>query len=202
MSINLILIAVIVIVSFAGFNKPELVYRYQFNAWQIHQRKEYHRLITHAFFHGGWTHLLVNMFVLWSFSDAVVHYFSFITPSPQLTFLFFFFTACVASSIYDLFKYRSNHHYNAIGASGGVAAVVFASILFNPYQPIYLFAIVPIPGIIFGVVYLVYSGTMARRDSDNIAHDAHFWGAVYGFLFPILVEPSLLRYFIDKLISF
>jgi membrane associated rhomboid family serine protease len=202
MNIYLLIILVTGIVSYLGFSRSELIYRYQFNAWQITHRRELYRLVTHGFFHAGWLHLLVNMMVLWSFGQAVIFYFQFISGMPQLLFLFFYLTAIVISSFYSLSKHRDNVHYNAIGASGAVSAVVFASILFDPYNPILLFAIVPIPGILFGVLYLVYSRIMAQKDIDNIGHDAHFWGAVYGFVFPILLQPKLLQYFIDKLISF
>ncbi len=202
MSIDIIIIAVTCIISYIAFNKTELFYRYQFNAWQIIHRKEYIRLISNGFLHAGWMHLIINMMVLWSFAPAVISYFHFLSGTPQLLFLFFYLTAIVISSLYSLIKHRNNPYYNAIGASGAVSAVVFASILFNPYQPIYLFAIVPIPGIIFGVIYLIYSGVMAKKDMDNIGHDAHFWGAVYGLIFPILLRPELLRYFLHKLLNF
>ncbi len=202
MSIYILIVVVTGLISYIAFGRTEYIYRYQFNAWQIIHRKEYFRMLTHGFFHAGWMHLLVNMMVLWSFGQAVVYYFRFISGSPQLLFLVFYLTAIVVSSVYSLYKHRNNVHYNAIGASGAVSAVVFASIVFDPYNPILLFAIVPIPGILFGVLYLIYSGVMAKKDIDNIGHDAHFWGAVYGFLFPILLKPDLLYYFFNKLLDF
>jgi hypothetical protein len=39
---------------------------------------------------------------------------------------------------------------------------------------------------------------MSRKKSGNIAHDAHFAGAVYGFLFPLLIDPNLIMVFIDN----
>lgn len=202
MNIYILIVVVTGLISYIGFNHTEYIYRYQFNAWQIIHRREHFRMLTHGFFHAGWMHLLVNMMVLWSFGQAVVYYFQFISGSPQLLFLFFYLSAIVVSGIYSLYKHRNNVHYNAIGASGAVSAVVFASIVFDPYNPILLFAIVPIPGILFGVLYLIYSGVMAKKDIDNIGHDAHFWGAVYGFLFPILLKPDLLHYFFNKLLDF
>ncbi len=202
MDISIIIIAVTALVSYMAFNRTELMYRYQFNAWQIIHRKEYPRLVTHGFLHANWMHLIINMMVLLSFGRSVLYYFQFISAWPQLLFLFFYLTAIVISSFYALAKHRNNYNYNAIGASGAVSAVVFASIIFDPYNPILLFAIIPIPGIIFGVLYLVYSGVMARKEVDNIGHDAHFWGAVYGLAFPIILQPRLLQYFIDKLLSF
>ncbi len=202
MNISIIIIAVTAIISYMAFNRTELIYRYQFNAWQIIHRKEYYRLITHGFLHGGWMHLIINMMVLFSFGRAVLYYFQVITTWPQMLFLFFYLTAIVISSFYSLSKHRNNYNYNAIGASGAVSAVVFASIVFDPYNPILLFAIIPIPGILFGALYLIYSGYMARKEIDNIGHDAHFWGAVYGLAFPIILQPRLFQYFIHQLLNF
>ncbi len=200
MNIAIIIIIVISLISIAGFSQPELIYKYQFNAWQIKNRKEYIRWISHGFFHGSWMHLLINMFVLWSFSKAVLFYFMSSLPgNSNIIFLFFFFSAIVVSSIYSYAKEKNNYNYNAIGASGAVSAVVFASILYDPFRLIYLYFI-PVPGIVLGIGYLIYSRVMSQRNVDNIGHDAHFWGAVYGFVFPILLNPSLLTHFFNKLL--
>ncbi len=201
MNIAIIIIIVISLISIAGFSQPELIYKYQFNAWQIKHRKEYLRWISHGFFHGSWMHLLINMFVLWSFSRAVLFYFMRSLPgNSNIVFLFFFFSAIVVSSIYSYLKEKNNYNYNAIGASGAVSAVVFASILYDPFRIIYLYFI-PIPGIVLGIGYLIYSRVMAQRNVDNIGHDAHFWGAVYGFVLPVILNPSLLGRFFNQLIS-
>lgn len=200
MDVSIILAIIIGVISFMGFSQSELIYKYQFNAYQINHRKEYIRLISHGFFHADWMHLLINVFVLYSFGGNVIYYFSRTLPgNPNVLFLIFFLTAIVASSIYSLIKEKDNYNYNAIGASGAVSAVVFASILYHPYGTIYLYFI-PIPGIVLGVGYLVYSKVMSKRNADNIGHDAHFWGAVYGFLFPILFRPNLLSRFIQEVL--
>ncbi len=202
MSISLIIIIAIVVTSIAGFNQPELVDRYNFNAYRIIHQKEYYRLITHGFFHGGWTHLLVNMFVLWSFGDAVIYYFSAsIHWNSNMLFLIFFLSSLIVSSLYSLAKEKNNPYYNAIGASGAISGIIFITILYAPYQTIYLYFI-PIPGILLGVGYLIYTRIMSKKNIDNIGHDAHFWGAVYGFIFPILFNPGLLPHFLNQLISF
>lgn len=203
MSVHVILIIVIGVVSFTAFQQREIMYRFQLNPWSIVHRKQYLRAIMHGFLHVDWTHLLVNMFVLYSFGRAVIFYFSYFLPGwSEVRFLLFFLTALPISALYSIIKYKDVVDYNAVGASGAVSAVVFASIFFDPYHSILLFAIIPIPGIVFGVIYLVYSAYMARKQVDNIGHDAHFWGAVYGLLFPVLSEPSLLRHFLYKLTHF
>lgn len=201
MDISIIIIIVVCALSIAGFSQPELIHKYRFNAYQIKHKKEYIRLISHGFFHGSWGHLLINMFVLWSFGRSVIYYFQQSLPGDSsIVFLFFFLSALVISSLYSFVKEKDNYYYNAIGASGAVSALVFASILYDPYGIIYLYFI-PIPGIVLGIGYLVYSRIMSKRNMDNIGHDAHFWGAVYGMLFPVIFNPSLLTHFFQELLT-
>ena len=61
---------------------------------------------------------------------------------------------------------------------------------------------IPIPAFVFGILYLVYSAYMAKKGNDNIGHDAHFWGAVYGVVFTIFLKPSLLPAFFIKITGF
>jgi membrane associated rhomboid family serine protease len=96
-------------------------------------------------------------------------------------------------------KHRNDPSYAAVGASGLVSAFVFAHIFFQPMQKIYFYFAIPIPGIVFGILYLIYSSYMSRRRMDNINHDAHLWGAVVGFFYPVIMEPSLIKYFIENL---
>lgn len=192
------------VISVLAFSRPELMYRLQFNPYQVYHRKEYYRLVSHALLHADWIHLLINMLVLFSFGTAVERYFTRLESmdmlrSPVLSYLMLYIGAVVVSSLATLKKHKDNHWYNAVGASGGVSAVIFTSIFFAPWQNLLLWAVIPIPGILFGVLYLAYSHYMSRKASDNINHDAHFIGAVYGLLFPLLIDFSLLRTFIEQL---
>jgi hypothetical protein len=40
---------------------------------------------------------------------------------------------------------------------------------------------------------------MSKRANDNIGHDAHLWGAVFGILFPLIFKPSIIPFFIEQL---
>ena len=203
MTTPILLIAAISIVSYIAFTQPGIMSRYQLNAWNVVHRKQFVRLISHGFLHADWFHLLVNMYVLYGFSEVVIYYFSlYFNGYADLRFILLFLTAIPFSAIYSVYKNKSNPHYNAVGASGAVSAVVFTSIFFDPYNMLLLFFVIPVPGTVFGVLYLIYSAYMARKQVDNIGHDAHFWGAVYGLLFPLLYDPSLIKVFIQKLISF
>lgn len=189
------------LISILAFSRPELMHKLQFNPYQVHHRKQYYRLLTHALLHADWIHLLINMLVLFSFGAAVEYYFE-ITATirfPGLIYLLLYVSAVVISSLTTLVKHKDNPRYNSVGASGGVSAVVFTSIFFAPWQNLLLYAIIPIPGVIFGALYLAYSHYMSNKASDNINHDAHFIGAVYGLLFPLLVDISLFGVFIQQL---
>ena len=87
-----------------------------------------------------------------------------------------------------------------MGASGAVSAILFASILFEPKMGIYIYLIpIPVPGFVFAPLYLLYCWYMAKRNADNIGHSAHFWGAVYGLLFPLVCNPAIFNHFINQL---
>lgn len=197
---TLILIAITVAVSYAAFKSPKLMDQLQFNASKIYHKHEYHRLITHAFIHANWEHLFVNMIVLFSFGKAIEQYFSFYFGNREiLDYVLLYVGGILFSNIYALIKHRNNYFYNAVGASGAVSALLFAAIFFDPWNPIYFFGILPIPGILFAGLYLVYSYQMSVKQKDNVAHDAHFLGALYGIIFPVLLNPALFEVFMDKL---
>jgi membrane associated rhomboid family serine protease len=197
---TIILIVITVAVSYAAFKSPKLMDQLQFNASKIVHKKEYHRLITHAFIHANWEHLFVNMIVLFSFGRAIEAYFKYnFGNNAILDYSLLYFGGILASNIYALIKHRNNYFYNSVGASGAVSAILFAAIFFDPWNMIYFFGILPIPGIVFAGLYLVYSYQMSTKQKDNVAHDAHFLGALFGFVFPILLNPQLFESFLDKL---
>lgn len=197
---TILIIVITVAVSYAAFKSPKLMDRLQFNASKIVHEKEYHRLITHAFIHANWEHLFVNMIVLFSFGQAIEIYFKINFGNNEiLYFMLLYFGGILVSNIYALIKHRNNYFYNSVGASGAVSAILFAAIFFDPWNMIYFFGILPIPGIVFAVLYLVYSYQMSHKQKDNVAHDAHFLGALYGFIFPVLLNPQLFETFLDKL---
>jgi len=199
---TLILILIIVLTSAFAFNQKDIMSQLQFNAYQIVHRHQYYRILTHAFVHANWEHLIVNMIVLFSFGTLVERYFQmYFGTIGTYYYLVLFFGSVVFSSLLSLYKQRNNPYYNAIGASGAVSAILFTAIFFDPWSNIYFFGILPIPGIIFGALYLYYSYYMSTKKSDNIGHDAHFLGAVFGFFFPVILQPSLLMDFVKVLFN-
>jgi membrane associated rhomboid family serine protease len=186
-----------------AFQNRDLTLKLQFNAAKIVQEKEYYRLVTHAFIHANWTHLFVNMLVLYFFGPNIESYLDYYFGNKATAyFLLLYFGGILASNIWSLIKHKNNYYYNAVGASGAVSAVLFAFIFFDPLEKLYLFALLPIPGILFAIGYTFYSYQMSKKENDNIAHDAHLLGALFGFIFPILLKPMLFSQFIDKLFAF
>lgn len=199
---TLMLIIVISLVSVMSFSQRDTMNQLQFNAYKIIHRHQYYRILTHAFVHAGWEHLVVNMIVLYSFGAIVEQYFQINFGSiGTYYYLILFFGSIIFSTLLSLYKQKDNPYYNAVGASGAVSAVLFTAIFFQPWAPIYFFGVLPIPGIIFGGLYLYYSYYMSTKKSDNIGHDAHFLGAIFGFIFPILLRPELFMDFINVLFS-
>ncbi|MDN5350980.1 MAG: hypothetical protein PWQ54_2376 [Bacteroidales bacterium] len=196
------IIAVTVIISFLAFNNPELFQRLRFNAWLIKERKQNWRFFTYALLHAGWMHLLVNMFVFYSFGRFVEQIFQLEFGMGQgiLYFVLLYVGGVLFSTLYDFSKQKSNPHYDAVGASGAVAAVLFSSILLAPANSLFIFPIpFPVPAWLFGILYLIYSAYMGRKGSDNIGHNAHFFGATFGIVFTILINPDFALGFFAQL---
>ncbi|MFZ5942344.1 MAG: rhomboid family intramembrane serine protease [Bacteroidota bacterium] len=192
------------VVSLVAFRWKHLLELFDLSAYRTVHHREYYRSLTHAFLHADYVHLIVNMLVLYSFGTGIEGIFDQlehqgVIHSSALSFSLLYFSAIIVSSASTIIKYRDDAGYSAVGASGAVSAVVFTHIFFSPLQKIYFYAVLPVPGIIFGVLYLVYSTFMGRRKQDNINHDAHLWGALFGLIYPLLLDPGLLRLFIENL---
>jgi len=198
---TLILIAITAIVSMLCFSGTLDGRALLFNASQVWHRKQWYRLFSYGLVHGGWGHLFFNMLTLFFFGRVVEQYFqaAFGGSTGLVLYGVLYVSALAVSSLWDLFKYKDDPGYNAVGASGAVSAILFASILFEPKMGIYIYLIpIPVPGFIFAPLYLLYCWYMARRNTDNIGHSAHFWGAVYGLVFPLVCRPDIFQHFLSQ----
>lgn len=204
MFISYIIIALTAITSILAFNNRSLSEKLLFSPYMISRHRQGYRFLTHALVHGDWLHLLVNMFVLLSFGQMVEMYFNlFFGIKGAYLFSLLYIGGIVLSSTPSYAKYKTDQYYRALGASGAVSAIVFASILIQPLSPIkFAFLPVDIPAFIFGTLYLIYSAYMSRKGNDNIGHDAHFWGAVFGIVFTGILKPQLFTGFINQIGQF
>ncbi len=201
---TLAIIFITVLVSIAAFSNRDTLNSLKFNAWLIKEKKQTWRFFTYGFVHAGWFHLIINMFVLWSFGRLVEDSFRLIFGFPKglLNFGLLYLGGIIFATLFDFGKQKNNPYYDAVGASGAVAAVVFASILLAPMNRLLIFPIpFPVPAFIFGILYLIYSAYMGKRGNDNIGHNAHFMGAVFGLIFTLLLEPSLFNHFVYQLFN-
>jgi membrane associated rhomboid family serine protease len=197
MSITVLIILITVVTSWQGFSQPGFMHKYMFNAYQVTHRKEWYRLVTHGFLHADWGHLAFNMLSFYSFGESIERVFKGIFGESKgiLFYVILYFGAMIFSSLYSLVKHKDNSYYNALGASGAVSAIIFTFILIAPSSKMYVFFL-PMNSLLYGVVFLGLSYYMSKKNMDNIGHDAHFWGAVFGFVFPIILQPMLLDNFI------
>lgn len=199
MPITYIIIGITVVISFITFSRSDIQARFMMNPYQIQRRGQYYRFITSGFIHGDHMHLLMNMLSLFFFGPVVETKFAFLFGDKgSLYFIALYLIAICVSDWPTYFKQRSNPGYNSLGASGGVAAIIFASIIFKPLAKIYLYFAIGIPGFILGAGYLIYSYFQGRKANDNINHDAHLFGAIFGLVFCIVVYPSSIPEFFQQ----
>jgi membrane associated rhomboid family serine protease len=200
--ITIVLLILNVGFSIYAMERPDVKFKYIFHPYSIFHFKQHYRFLSHAFLHADYMHLAFNMFALWTFGMTVEKAImpilagSFEHPNKLLGSLYYvlLYTGGIyASSITEYFKNKNNQYYTSLGASGAVNAVIFSFILCLPRETMGLFFIpLPIPAWIFGLLFLGVSYFLSKRQQrgqslDNIGHEAHFWGAIYGLVFTAVV---------------
>lgn len=201
MYITYLLLVVTILISVKAFNDNSFKWKLMFNPYNVVHNREWYRSFTHAFIHADWTHLLFNMFVLYSFGLALedilrINY----GDKGYLYFACLYVGGILFSNLTSLQKHKDNMHYNSLGASGAVMAVMFAFVLMYPTADLMLiFLPIPIPAFIMGPLILVAEYYMGKRGGTGIAHDAHFAGAIFGIVFMIAVDYQLLIEFVQKI---
>ncbi|WP_371181716.1 rhomboid family intramembrane serine protease [Xanthomonas sacchari] len=197
--VNLILIVLTVLVSWAAFNNRRLLDRLILWPPAIDRHKQYDRLVTYGFIHADFPHLLFNMVTLYFFGGPIDVLMERHTGN-MLVYPLFYLSALVVSILPSYLKNQKNPNYMSLGASGAVSAVLFAFILMAPWTGIFFFFIpIPIPAVLYAVFYVGYSIWMDRRGGDNVNHSAHLAGAAFGVMFLLIMEPSVLQHFLDEL---
>lgn len=197
-TITFIIIGITAITSYASFQNSETLHKLIFYPALIKERREWWRFITHGLIHADYMHLIFNMLTLYFFGRNIEIMFEGLFGST-LVFPLFYLSALVVSSIPSYIKHKDHSWYRSLGASGAVSAVLFSTIVFDPWQTLMLNFFIPVPAILFAVGYVWYSHRMSQQGQDNIGHDAHLWGAVYGFIFPLVMKPGILPYFFKQL---
>jgi membrane associated rhomboid family serine protease len=184
MDIDMVTIAIIamnVIVSSKGFNDASFFRKYEFHIGSI-RAGEHYRMFTSAFLHADLSHLMLNMITLFFFAPVVV------STLGTVSFLLVYFASLFAGSLLTLFFHKNDYAYRAIGASGAVVGILFASVLIDPDRKINFF----IPGYIFAIFYLLVSIYGMKSKRDNIGHTAHFGGAIGGYFITLTKIPNVI----------
>jgi membrane associated rhomboid family serine protease len=205
----LILIGLTVAISAYAWSNRDLMEAWIMEPYVIARNGQWYRLLTSGFLHADWSHLLFNMFAFYSFSPVVLATLAQgYGAGPGLgLFLLLYLGGIVVSDLPTYFRHRDERNYRSLGASGGVASVLFASILLFPVNShgggIIIFPLpVPIQPFLFGILYLLYSWYMGRRRGDNINHDAHFYGALYGVLLTAALVPGVVPQFVQQVLDY
>lgn len=204
LSLTTIIIGITAITSILAFNRHEMLDRWMFMPYRIKKRGQWDRFILSGFIHKDYMHLLFNMFTFYFFGGVVEMFlrYSFGVVLGGVLFVAFYLLGIIISDIPTYRKHQEDSHYRALGASGGTAATVFASIVIMPLSDICLFAVICLPGFILGVLFLIYSYVKGQKGQDNINHDAHLYGAIFGIVFILILSPSSAGMFVEQIKDF
>ncbi|MCD9019233.1 rhomboid family intramembrane serine protease [Parachryseolinea silvisoli] len=183
--VGLIIILITIIVSYKGLKDDHFFTTYAFNTSHILVQKDYKGLVTSGFLHGSWKHLLFNMFSLYSFSSLEY-------AVGPVDFLLLYMTSLIGGNLLSLYMNRLNSQYTAVGASGAVCGIIFASVAYDPGIELGLIMVpgVSIPGWLFGLIYVVITIYGIGAKNDNVGHEAHLGGAITGELLLIGLYPE------------
>lgn len=189
MLVTLVIIGVTVAVSLLAWNNRRL--EQQLILWPpaVKRNHEYWRLLSYGLIHADGMHLFFNMFTMFFFGRVMEPLLTRMIGPLGLPLLYL--GGLVVSILPSYLKHQNDPNYRSLGASGAVSAVLFAFILVSPGSMIFVLFI-PMPALVYGVLYLAYTWYMDRQSNDNINHSAHLWGAGFGLLFMALLEPRLL----------
>ena len=198
-SITMIIVVLTTIISFVSFNSARLMDALIFWPPAISMRHQYYRFVSCGFVHADLMHLAFNMITLYFFGRGLELVYMGKLGLQHYYFTILYLSAIVIANIPSYLKQHDNYNYRSLGASGAVCAVMFAFILIDPWDKLTFFFAVDIPAIIYAVLFLAYTIYMSRRGGDNVNHDAHLWGAIYGVVFTIIARPGIVSTFLNEL---
>ena len=184
----LIIIIANILISMRGFKDAAFFDRYKFNIKAL-QNGDFKRALSSGFLHVDLQHLLFNMLTLYFFAEIVIY------ELGVVSFYFVYLTSLISGNLLSFYFHQREPYYTAVGASGAVTGIVYASILLNPGMKMFIYFIpIPIPSYLIGVGYLLFSIYGMKTKLGNIGHDAHFGGAVGGYIITLILAPWILEY--------
>lgn len=182
------------VTSIYAFNDNSLFGKFMLHPYSTAKGNRLYTFITSGLIHADWMHLFFNMFTFFFFAfqlEAMIGHWQFAV---------LYFVSMIISDIPSVIKHKNDYRYTSLGASGAISAVLFSYILFHPLSLIGVMFI-PMPAIVFGVLYLFYCMYMSKNSKDNINHDAHFFGALTGLILTVILVKGIIPHFIGQLAS-
>jgi len=197
-TVTLTIVILTCLVSIAAFNSSKIIDDLIFWPPAISMRHQYYRFISCGLIHADFVHLLFNMFTLYFFGKGLEVLYRGELGLQAYYYPILYITALIASNIPSYLKRKDDYNYRSLGASGAVCAVMFAVILIRPWETLYVYGI-RMPAILYSVLFLAFSIYMSKRGGDNVNHDAHLWGALYGVVFTVAVHPDIINTFVNEM---
>jgi membrane associated rhomboid family serine protease len=189
MSIAAIILVVTLATSLAAlYGSPKIIESSLFRPYWFLRRRQYATVVTSGLVHADLPHLIFNLITFYFFA------FQLEKQIGGARFAALYLIGLVVSDAGTYFKHRNDPDYASLGASGAISAVLFASIVYFPWQKLFIIPIpVPIPAPIFAIGYVAYSWYSARHARGRINHDAHLGGALAGLAFVAITDPGAYR---------
>lgn len=182
--ITLLLLALQAVLSYLALQNMRLFELLCFRPRAVLEQQEWFRLISSGFIHVGLVHFLVNGVSLYSFGPMIER-----NQGPA-TLALIFLLSVIGGNLLALWLHRKED-YTAVGASGGVCGVIFASLFLAPGIEVMIFPIpVGIPSWLYAIGFLLYSYFGMNRPGTRIGHDAHFGGALVGVGVTLALYPA------------
>jgi len=200
-TITISIIVLTTLISLTAINNPRIMDDLIFWPPAISMRNQYYRFFTCGLIHADYIHLLFNMVTLYSFGRALEVMYRGELGLQHYYYLILYVSAIIVANIPTYLKRRDDYNYRSLGASGAVCAVMFAFIMIDPWETLYLFGsrALGVPALLYAILFLAYTIYMARKGGDNVNHDAHLWGSIFGIVFTIALHPDVVNTFINQM---
>jgi len=188
------ILIITLITSLLAFSNEELYGKLMMHPYSVYRKQHVYTLITSGLIHKDWMHLFFNMLSFYFFA------FNLEATIGHWQFAVLYFVSMVLSDLPSVVKHKSDYWYHSLGASGAISAVVFSAILYYPMNKIMIMILpIPMPAIIFGVLYLIYCSYASKYSKDNINHDAHLFGALSGIMITVMLNPKVIGIFLHQI---
>jgi membrane associated rhomboid family serine protease len=186
--------AITILTSLLTFSNEDWFGKLMLHPYSVYRKKNVFTLITSGLIHKDWMHLFFNMLSYYFFA------FTLETRIGHWQFGLLYVASLILSDLPSVAKHKNDYWYHSLGASGAVSAVIFSYIMYEPMTKMMIMPLpIPIPALLFGVLYLVYCHYASKHSRDNVNHDAHFFGALCGVFITGILHPEILSQFIHQL---